>query len=978
MKIQIHLPFAFLARRGNARSYSYRRGGACPGLLLACCCALLVGPPWPTRAAVTEAWVQRSSNIVSNANDEAYKVVCDAVGDMIVTGTTDDRINGLDMLTIKYSGADGTVLWQRRYNGPANGFDDVNALALDGSGNVVVTGVSSSENGYGDYYTAKYAAADGGLLWEKRYDGPANQSDHATGVAVDASGNVVVTGYSWNGTNVDYSTAKYAAADGALLWEKRYNGPANSDNLAAAVAVDASGNVVVTGLSGNYLNADYYTAKYAAADGALLWERRYDGPANSYDSATAVVVDGSGNVVVTGFSATGLFDFSLPHNYDYYTVKYAAANGAVMWEKRYNGPENHWSSAQAMAVDGSGNVVVTGASVTELPKLNSDYYTAKFAAADGALLWEKRYNGVRNGHDASRALALDNSGNVVVTGASYSETNGYVDYYTAKYAAADGALMWEKRYDGPANQSDHATGVAVDGSGNVVVTGISEGRASNSDYYTAKYAAADGALLWEQRYNGLANFADVAHAVAVERNGNVAVTGSFSNGTNSDYYTAKYAVADGALLWERRYNGPLNSVDFPTALAVDGSGNVIVTGISDGTHLGWNYFLGDHYTAKYAAANGTVLWEQRHNGSMNSDDQAPAVAVDGSGNVAVTGWSVGENYTAKYAAADGAVLWEKRRGRVSEDYELAMAVDASGNVVVTGNSWNGTNVDYSTAKYAAADGALLWEKRYNGPANSDDIAAAVAVDASGNVVVTGLSGNYPNADYYTAKYAAADGALLWEKRYNGPANSGDRAAAVAVDDSGNVVVTGESEGDYYTAKYTAADGALVWEKRYAGPATGNDGATAVAVDASGNVVVTGSSDGSANGSDYYTAKYAAADGELLWEKRYNNGGAYVNYPRQGLALGPNGMVAVTGSSDGGYATVVYWENLPPVSIDLVPTGLCLRFTGVPGRSYTIERAPAVNGPWSTLATPTAPLGGLVEYTDTDPPIETAFYRASAP
>jgi len=110
-----------------------------------------------------------------------------------------------------------------------------------------------------------------------------------------------------------------------------------------------------------------------------------------------------------------------------------------------------------------------------------------------------------------------------------------------------------------------------------------------------------------------------------------------------------------------------------------------------------------------------------------------------------------------------------------------VAVDASGNVVVTGFSVYSSGIyENYTAKYAAANGALLWEKRYNGGGQ------AVAVDANGDVVVTGTSDH----DYYTAKYAAADGALLWEKSYNGPANRDDRANAVAVDASGNVVVTG--------------------------------------------------------------------------------------------------------------------------------------------------------------------------------------------
>jgi outer membrane protein assembly factor BamB len=143
---------------------------------------------------VTEAWVQRYNNKwVSNSEDEATKVVRDTAGDIIVTGSTDDGLFGPDMLTIKYSGTDGTVLWHKRYNGPANSADSPSALALDTSGNVVVTGYSASFSS-GNYYTAKYAAADGALLWEQR------TSSEAAAVAVDGSGNVVVTGSSNNGS----------------------------------------------------------------------------------------------------------------------------------------------------------------------------------------------------------------------------------------------------------------------------------------------------------------------------------------------------------------------------------------------------------------------------------------------------------------------------------------------------------------------------------------------------------------------------------------------------------------------------------------------------------------------------------------------------------------------------------------------------------------------------------------------------------
>ena len=59
-------------------------------------------------------------------------------------------------------------------------------------------------------------------------------------------------------------------------------------------------------------------------------------------------------------------------------------------------------------------------------------------------------------------------------------------------------------------------------------------------------------------------------------------------------------------------------------------------------------------------------------------------------------------------------------------------------------------------------------------------------------------------------------------------------------------------------------------------------------------------------------------------------------------------------------------------------GIRFRFTGGSGHSATTELASVITGPWTTLAAPTAPIGGLVEYTDTHPPSETAFYRTSAP
>ena len=474
-------------------------------------------------------------------------------------------------------------------------------------------------------------------LWEKRYNGPGNDNDYARAVAVDTNGNVVVTGYSiGSGTSTyDYYTAKYAAANGVLLWEKRYNGPVGNRDDSVAVALDASGNVAVTGTSVGLKGPDYYTAKYAATDGALLWEKRYNSPVNEKDQARAITLDASGNVIVTGTSIVSLMPIIAS---DYYTAKYAAADGALLWEKRYNATGTASGIGLSVGVDATQNVIVTGAATPAIASgSNYDYYTAKYAAATGALLWEKRYNGLGNGGDYPSGMAVDASGNAVVTGVSTGSGSTY-DYYTAKYAAANGALLWERRYHGPGNGDDFARAVTVDASSNVIVTGGSRDSGNNLDYYTAKYAAVDGALLWEKRYNGPENGDDDANAVVVDTSGNVIVTGySIGSESSNDYYTAKYAATDGALLWEMRFSGAgSSSTDFSRAIAVDGSGNVIITGDSKGNGQ-------DYYTVKYSAlplvdyafgldpSNGSSQlpqWEVR-NGTISTTFTQPPGIVSG-------------------------------------------------------------------------------------------------------------------------------------------------------------------------------------------------------------------------------------------------------------------------------------------------------------------------------------------------------------
>ena len=249
---------------------------------------------------------------------------------------------------------------------------------------------------------------------------------------------------------------------------------------------------------------------------------------------------------------------------------------AQSWVERYNGPGNSYDAARALAVDGQGNVYVTGGS-------NSADYTSELTTikygSDGQKVWERRYTAEIGGYPTSegtgRALAVDNQGNVYVTGDSGVYPNG-PDYVTIKYSP-EGQELWVRRYAGPGDSEDRALSLAVDGPGNVYVTGLS-GPLTNYDYVTVKYSAA-GEELWVRHYNGPGNGHDVAAALGVDGQGNVYVTGeSAGSGTGNDFATVKYSAA-GEQLWVRRYSGPGNQIyEGATALAVDGQGNILVTG----------------------------------------------------------------------------------------------------------------------------------------------------------------------------------------------------------------------------------------------------------------------------------------------------------------------------------------------------------------------------------------------------------------
>lgn len=424
------------------------------------------------------------------------------------------------------------IQWQVRYTSAGANVDRAQDLVMDASGNVYVTGIGRGASGNFDYITIKYNAA-GAQQWIAEYNGPGNSLDEAHAIAVDASGNVYVTGWSYGGaaTGYDYATVKYDAL-GVQQWASRYNHTTNGTDEAWDLGVDNAGNVFVTGTSDAAgTNSAAATVKYNAA-GVQTNLIRFNGAGGSIDAGYAIFVEPAGTFVyVTGYTFQ-----STAADFDFITLKYNSTL-VQQWASQYNGPDANYDEARSIDVDGSGNVYVTGNSQT-LVLTNFNYSTVKYNSA-GVQQWARNYNGTGNDVDRSNFVKLDATGNVYVTGKSVGAGAAAEDVVTIKYDNA-GTQQWLARYNGTSSGYDEGKALAFDGSGNVYVTGYTFTTGLANDYVTIKYDAA-GVQQWLTKYNGTGNNSDQAAAIAVDATGNIYITGlSRGAGTVEDYETIKY------------------------------------------------------------------------------------------------------------------------------------------------------------------------------------------------------------------------------------------------------------------------------------------------------------------------------------------------------------------------------------------------------------------------------------------------------
>ncbi len=437
-----------------------------------------------------------------------------------------------------------------------------------------------------------------------------------------------------------YDHAKELVIDPDLSWSS-YLGAGN-DDYGQAIAIDASGNAYVAGYtaSANWASSGAYNTNYAGNNDVFVAKLNSDGNQLLYatylggiqtDVGTGIAVDSSGNAYITGYTSSagwataGSYDPSFNGGFDAFIAK-LNANGSSMQYATYLGAGGA-DYGYGIAIDGSNNAYITGftasggwasagASDTSFNGGDSDAFVAKIGPAGNTLGYMTYFGG--SGNDFGNAIAVDSSGNAYITGqvgsaglataGAYDTSYGQnVDAFVAKFSANGSTLSFASYLGG--SGMDAGNGIAVDKTG-VYVSGSSA-------------------------------------------SGGWAKAGSYDDSQNggSDAFVAKLDLTGASLIYATYLGG--TGDDFGNGLAIDSSGNAYLTGYSGsskwtpdvaGTTPSGGY---DAYIAKISASGAYMPYISFVGGANN--DIGYGIAVDNAGN----GYIAGNTFSGAWTSANG-------------------------------------------------------------------------------------------------------------------------------------------------------------------------------------------------------------------------------------------------------------------------------------------------------------------------------------
>jgi uncharacterized delta-60 repeat protein len=417
--------------------------------------------------------------------------------------------------------------------------------------------------------------------------------------------------------------SEYGTAQIQREWVQRYNGDANSFDIASGMVTVPDGGILVYGSSiGTGTLTDFSIMRYSA-EGNQLWAARYNGKANLSDQINEAIVSNDGSVYVSGFITAN------DNNTKFSAAKFSQ-NGNLLWLRVIEESGYNSGYGEAVLVGSTGKIVCAGV----LRNSSDEYKTTLVSySQDGVLERKVILNSFGNCFPIS--IQAGSSGSIFLAYEKSVENNGS-DIAIVKFDSSL-SLIWERTFSGNATSSaDRPSDMKLDRSGNILISGSVLNASSSADYFVAKISS-DGNVLWQNQYGGI--FSDIPSSIATDISDNCYVTGYSRNGMGlgaEDILTLKIS-AGGALVWTSLFNGSTNGSDGGNSVAVDTNGNVYVGGYSDRGSVQVTYFI------LKLDVSGHMIWSDRYSVTAEPEDFIYSIVMDEESSVYVTGISLGDS-----------------------------------------------------------------------------------------------------------------------------------------------------------------------------------------------------------------------------------------------------------------------------------------------------------------------------------------------
>jgi hypothetical protein len=815
-----------------------------------------------------------STYLGGGSDDAGSGITVDGSGNAYITGDTlsfdfpttpgafDTLFNGggyyNDVFVAKLNSSGTVVVYSTFLGGGSSDYG--NGIAIDGSGNAYITGYTGSDdfpttpgasdtiyNGNSDVFVTKLNPGGTAVVYSTYLGG--GSGDYGYGIAIDSSRNAYITGVtasinfpitagtwdtSLNGDNDSFVT-KLNPSGSAMEYSTYLGG--NDEDAGNNIAVDASGNAYLIGYTNSNdfpTTAGAFDTSFHGSDGGYVTKLNPSGTGlvystyfggSGWDYVRGIAVDISGNAYLTGITASSDFpttidawDTGSNGGEDVFVSKLNPSGTALVYSTYLGGSGIEYG--YGIAVDAADNVYLTGytnsgnfpttaGSLDTSYNGNYDVFVTKLSLSP-SLVYSTFLGG--NSRDYGNSIAVDNSGNVYITGQTgsydFPTTAGVFDtsfdwdddIYVTKLNSSGTGLVYSTFLGG--ESSDNGFGIAIDSSGNAYISGhtISSDFPTTSGAFDTSYNGdwdtfvtklnTNGTGLLYSTYLGSAGI-DFGFKIDIDNSGNAYIIGYTNSSTNFpttagafdrsynggywDGFVTKLNASGTGLVYSNYLGG--SDEEYLQDISVNGSGNAYIIGYTSSTNfpttLGAFDTLFNGYNDVFITKlnpTGTVLVYSTYLGGSNLDE-CQGLAVDGLGNAYITGRTYSTNfpttpgafdishngycdvYVSKLNPSGTALVYSTFLGGGNTDLGSAIAVDTSGNAYLTGytyssnfpttpgaidpsfNGYTNDTADVFVSKLNPTGTALLYSTYLGG--GNNDYGSSVAVDSSGKAYITG-------------------------------------------------------------------------------------------------------------------------------------------------------------------------------------------------------------------------------------------------